>query len=93
MSQPPQKAVPIKDGEETSGTSVTPHVVVATAVPVEAYVAQGEHHEPTLDQNQAVCRGCGRTFTRPPGIHNGDARYYRCADCNQLRISNFCAVM
>ena len=34
--------------------------------------------------NQAICRGCGRQFTREPGVHNGQAQYYRCEECNSL---------
>lgn len=34
--------------------------------------------------NQGICRGCGRQFTREPGVHNGQAQYYRCNECNSM---------
>ena len=39
-----------------------------------------------------ICRGCGRQFVRPAGISNADARYFRCEQCNQLTIENFCTI-
>mmetsp|Transcript_16145 Transcript_16145/g.24334 ORF Transcript_16145/g.24334 Transcript_16145/m.24334 type:complete len:102 (-) Transcript_16145:115-420(-) len=37
---------------------------------------------PVEESRVAVCRGCGREFTRATGVHSGQAQYYRCDECN-----------
>mmetsp|Transcript_26309 Transcript_26309/g.39000 ORF Transcript_26309/g.39000 Transcript_26309/m.39000 type:complete len:99 (+) Transcript_26309:160-456(+) len=43
------------------------------------------HAYPTAQVEESrvgVCRGCGREFTRPAGVHSAQAQYYRCDKCN-----------
>lgn len=53
-------------------------------------VVQATYVEPQLD-NVGICRRCRRQFTRPPGINDGQAQYYRCADCEEFRLSDLIA--
>ena len=44
--------------------------------PVQGYVVNSNYSPPVVyaqpiahDQNVGICRGCGRQFTRRPGVH------------------------
>lgn len=46
------------------------------AIPVQGYVVNSNYSPPIVqaqpiahDQNVGICRGCGRQFTRRPGVH------------------------
>jgi hypothetical protein len=64
--------------------------IVVTAVPVTdpssppLQVESTPYTVTVESSNQAICRGCGRQFTRAPGVHDGQAQYYRCDECNSL---------
>lgn len=32
-----------------------------------------------------ICRRCRQPFQRPPGVNDGQASYYRCSRCNDMR--------
>ena len=53
----------------------------------QASSAQASHAYPTVTveaSREAICRGCGRPFIREPGVHEAQAQYFRCEDCNSL---------
>lgn len=64
--------------------------IMVTAVPVTDQSSPPVHVQSTPytvtveSSNQAICRGCGRLFTRAPGVHDGQAQYFRCDDCNSI---------
>ena len=63
--------------------------IIVTAIPVNdsshpLQVNSTPYSVTVESSNQAICRGCGRQFTREPGVHNGQAQYYRCEECNSL---------
>ena len=39
-----------------------------------------------------TCRGCRRPFTPKPGVTDAQQQFYRCEECSQLGIENFCVV-
>ena len=66
----------------------------ATAIPVSVVPVDSTFAvmvEPHAD-NLGRCRRCGRDFQRAAGIHSADARYYRCPECSDIRIGDFCGV-
>jgi glutamine amidotransferase PdxT len=63
--------------------------ILVTAIPVteNSYPVQVDstpYNITVESSNQAICRGCGRQFTRAPGVHSGQAQYFRCEDCNSM---------
>lgn len=57
-----------------------------TAVPVTNTAHNSSQQFPTIvegfvrpeDDRTGLCRRCGRTFIRAPGVHNAMAQYYNC---------------
>jgi len=47
--------------------------------------------QPVPNAQQAVCRGCGRPFTRDPRARPQTAQWYRCNDCQGISFP--CTVM
>ncbi len=63
--------------------------IIVTAIPVNEnnYPVQVQSTPYTVtveSSNQAICRGCGRSFIRAPGVLSSQAQYYRCEECNSL---------
>lgn len=63
--------------------------IVVTAIPVSESstpirVESTPYNVTVESLDQAICRGCGRQFTRAPGVHDGQAQFYRCDECNSL---------
>lgn len=61
--------------------------VIVTAIPVAdnsqpIRVDAAVYNVTVEPSSQAICRGCGRQFTRKPGTHDGQAQFYRCDECN-----------
>ena len=66
-------AVPVTNNNEPT---------IAYVVPEQAtYVAS----EPLENANVGICRRCRRQFTRPVGVNDGQAQYYRCQECEGYR--------
>jgi hypothetical protein len=42
--------------------------------------------------SEAICRSCGRPFVRPQNCHDASAQFYRCENCNVLKLSDFCII-
>jgi hypothetical protein len=68
------------------GQGQDPHATVVESVPVQNQQYQNAEPAP-------ICRGCGRAFVRPPGVHDGQSQYFRCEECNRTTIANFCVIM
>lgn len=86
MSSPVVTGVVVNDNEERVKSSNSGTTIQATAVAVP--VAEGTAHvtaRPTENAQIGICRRCGREFTRPPGVNDGQAQYYRCAECESYR--------
>jgi hypothetical protein len=69
------------------------HVVQATAIQEPQVVhatevSTGTTAVPVVVEgaNIGICRRCRQQFVRRPDVHDGMAQYYRCEDCEKLRI-------
>jgi hypothetical protein len=59
-----------------------------------------EPHQPIIQveavahagPNYGYCRRCGRQFVRTPDINEASAQYYRCRECAQLHVTDFCVI-
>jgi hypothetical protein len=63
--------------------------IFVTAIPVTNTYneAQAPQAYPTVTveaAREAICRGCGRPFIRAPGVHEAQAQYFRCDECNSI---------
>ena len=92
----------IQNHSSADENSITPTVV--TAVPVNSHPivptiiessqvykapspAGGAAHRndtPAI----GICRRCRREFVRDPSLHDGQAQYYRCQDCEKERLND-----
>jgi len=61
----------------------TPTPIVVQSVPLQ---------HPQNAEPAPICRGCGRAFVRSPGVHEGQAQWFRCDDCNRTTFGNFCVI-
>lgn len=84
-SIPTVTAVPVEQSPVPSApvavqaTNAQPHVMVIVDNPnIQDFVQEDEH--------TGICRKCRRPFQRPVGVHDGQAQYYRCEDCNKTRL-------
>lgn len=69
------------------GDVVQPTAVVAT--PVTATIAQPPLEvEATAANDIGTCRRCRQQFVRRPGVHDGEAQYYRCEECEKFRLQD-----
>ena len=68
--------------------SNTPVIVVATAAPSNQVVYISESNVQSEDTRVGICRRCRREFRRPEGVNDGQAQYYRCAECEQQRLGD-----
>lgn len=80
----PVQAVPVQSG--------TPVVVITQAAPQQniIYVVDSGVQS-AEDARVGICRRCRRQFTRPLGVNDGQAQYYRCAECEQHRLGDMFA--
>ncbi|RYG62095.1 hypothetical protein EON64_18150 [archaeon] len=56
--------------------SPAPARIIATSGPHSA-----QHPGVVEDEHVGVCRRCRRVFERPSGVNDGQAQYFRCAEC------------
>jgi len=92
----PIKGKPIEGTSNCNPIGGTPILATAGPSPVQAEPVLKVVHAQVFDANQlnntGICRRCGREFTRPPDVHNADNRYYRCSQCSNVRVEDFCCV-
>ncbi len=68
--------------------SQTPVMVYAPSQPPPVYAVPVQQNIPVrvIETNDVgICRRCRQAFRRPPGVNDGQANYYRCAQCNDKR--------
>lgn len=89
-SIPVATAVPVTTTIAAEGVVVahathgaTPAVIVS---PQGNYIIQQEE-----DGRFGICRKCRRRFQRPAGVNDGQASYYRCAECERSRLDDYIA--
>ena len=81
----PIQAVPVKSENP-------PVVVLASAPPPENVVYVVDSGVQTAEDSRVgICRRCRRQFTRPLGVNDGQAQYYRCPECEGYRLSDLIA--
>lgn len=89
----PQPAIPVAAGQVV-GAGSTPagppppaYVQAAAAEQPSSTVVYGQ---PAPQAGVAICRGCGREFTRRPNARPQTAQWYRCEECQGV---SFCTTM
>ncbi len=72
---PTVTAVPVEQNPQT----ISPTVAFAQEIPI---TSTGLYE----NERFGICRRCRRQFERPPGVHDGQAQYYRCKECDGVRF-------
>jgi hypothetical protein len=64
---------------EQNPPTISPTVAFAQEIPM---TSTGLYE----NERFGICRRCRRQFERPPGVHDGQAQYYRCKECDGVRL-------
>ncbi len=81
MSTQKDQSVPIVTAVPVTQPNVQVYVQATPAADnLSPYNSSGE------TSDIGICRKCRRQFRRPPGVNDGQAQYYRCAECDDQRI-------
>lgn len=90
---PTATAVPASDNSSFPISSIPVHASTTAHAPATTttgyLLAETNRSAAVLETEQiGICRRCRREFRRQAGVHSGLAQYYRCSDCEKLRMQD-----